>query len=471
MNGLLFGPLIFAAAAQCGTIAPFTLDFSQVGGPSAASGITLASGLNFPYELSVSPNGSLLFGQTISDAASGLTYGWGLDTAGTAWMLPGQGNGAFGPPVAVSSSFSGIAVSVKSLSDGVLVIDSGAAGGGSPGGTGDRTMNFVSPAGQTIGTLNFAYPSGCAYECWEHGNGMSLAVPGTNGSNTIYFIVGSELDDSATIPAVSVSGMGLSNVSLNADSIYMMTVQSTSGNSVVITSGPQQVATGLRNPFALNLDSAGDLVIADNGIDGGHAVHELGADTIDEIPVNAIGQQIYDFGFPDSYTDYGTGQRVNGDPNAVPPVVSIIPSLDSGGIPQNCEGASASVFLAAGSLAFVGIEGGEVVSCDGNSGAAGITNTDNSVVYYDFASGQLIPILNGGNPEVGHIDGLASIGSDLFLLDSAASGSLDDLTGAGQGAIYEFDLASSAPEPGTWALGFAGIAFSILRWRRVRTPS
>ena len=242
-----------------------------------------------------------------------------------------------------------------------------------PGGTGDRTMNFVSPAGQTIGTLTFAYPSTCAYECWEHGNGMSLVVPGSNGNNTVYFIVGSEADDAKTISTVSVSGMGLNNFSLNADSIYMMTVQSTSGNSVQIASPPQQIATGLRNPFALNLDSAGDLIIADNGIDGNHIVHELGADTIDEIPANEIGRQIYDFGFPDSYTDYGTGQRINGDPNAVAPKVSLTPSLDSNGIPQNCEGASASVFLPAGSLSFVGSEGGEIVSCNGDRQARALT--------------------------------------------------------------------------------------------------
>ena len=128
------------------------------------------------------------------------------------------------------------------------------------------------------------------------------------------------------------------------------------------------------------------------------------------------------------------------------------------------------MLLPTGSLAFAGSRAGEIVSCNGNQGGAWTVNTDNALVYYDFASGQLIPILDGENPEVGHIDDLALIGSDLFLLDSAITGSLDDLTGAGQGAILRNLTLRLPPEPGTWALSLAGIALLILR-RRQAAPN
>jgi len=456
----IFFLLAMAGMAEGSFIAPFGLNLSQAGGPSALAGETFISGLDFPYELAVGTDGSLLFGQTESVAASGLTYGWGLYAVGSAWKLPNLGNGSFGSPETVSGDFSGIAVSVKPLSSGVLVVDSGAAGGGNPGGTGDRTMNFVSTTGQTIGTLSFAYPSTCAYECWEHGNGMSLVVPGSNGSNTVYFIVGSQADDTKTTATVSISGMGLNNVSLNADSVYTMTVQSTSGNSVQITSAPQQVATGLRNPFSLTVDAAGDLLIFDNGIDSAHNPNELSADTLDMIPRGMIGSMVYDFGFPDSYTDFDTGQRVNGDPNATPPLVALAPVADSSGTLQYCEGASAMVYLPAGSASFVGSQGGLILSCNGMQDTSGASNTDDAVMLYDIASGLLVPILDGGNPGFGHIDGLALIGGELFVEDMAASGSQDSQSGADTGAIYEFDLPQDSPEPGT--LVFMAGGFSLL---------
>lgn len=447
--------------------APFTLDLSQAGGPAAAQGTIIASGLNFPYELSVASDGSLLFGQTTTTNLYGLSYGWGQLSTGIAYKLPNLGNGSFGSPVALSEGFSGLVTSVKPLSDGVLVVDSGAAGGGDQGGTGNRAINFVSPNGQTIGSISFSYPPGCSWACWEHGNGMSLVVPGANGSNTVYFIVGSQSDDVATTATVTATGMGLNNVSLNADSIYMMTVQSSNPNSAVITSPPQQIAGGLRNPFALTTDSQGDLLIADNGIDGSHVSHELGADAIDEIPAGTIGQSIYDFGFPDSYTDFGTGQRVSGDPGATLPLVALTPAPDSNGIPQNCEGASAMAFLSAGSFPWVGSQGDIIVACSGSSGPV---DNENSVVLYDVASGTLVTILDAGNPGVGDLSGLAFAGNNLFVEDIATNGQEESISGLGQGVIYEFDLsglATSTPEPGTWGLCLAGFVALCLLFRKV----
>lgn len=46
------------------TISPFTLDLSQLGGSSAFGGITIASGLNFPYGMTTTSDGSILWGKT-----------------------------------------------------------------------------------------------------------------------------------------------------------------------------------------------------------------------------------------------------------------------------------------------------------------------------------------------------------------------------------------------------------------------
>jgi hypothetical protein len=440
---------------------PFTLDFSQVGGPSAIPGTVLATGLNFPYNLSVSPNGSLLFGQTTTTSPEGLLYGWGPQATGSAWQLPNLGNGTFGPPTQVGGTFPGLVTSVRSLGDGVLVVDSGA---GAAGGNGNRAMSFVSPDGTTLGTINFTYPTGSA-SSWEHSNGMSLVVPGANGINTVYFIVGSAADDAKTTQTVSINGLGLSNVTLNGDSVYKMTVQSTSTNSVQILSAPQQIATGLRNPYALSLDASGDLLIADNGIDGAHDPNELSADTLKLLPANQIGQSVVDYGFPNSYIDFATGMWVNGDPSATQPLMAFTPVPDANGILQYSEGVSAMAYLSPNLLPFVGDQGGVVVSFHGIFDAGGTANNQNAVVYYDFATGKLIPILDGATPGVGHIDGLAIIGDDLFLEDMSQNGEINGLNGLGQGAIYEFDLnqVQATPEPGTWLLVLSGLIIPFLR--------
>jgi hypothetical protein len=444
--------------------APFTLDFSQVGGPSAVPGTVLATGLNFSYGLSVSPNGSLLFGQTTTTYPVGLLYGWGPQATGSAWQLPSLGNGSFGAPVQVGSNFAGVVTSVKALSDGVLVVDSGA---GAAGGTGNRVMSFVSPGGTTIGSIDFTFPSGSTFN-WEHSNGMSLVVPGANGSNTVYFMVGSQFDATKTASTVSISGMGLSNVTLNADSVYMMTVQSNSANSVQITSAPQQIATGLRNPYALAVDASGDLLIADNGIDGAHNPNEQGADTLKLIPANQIGQSIVDYGFPNFYIDFATGLPVNGDPNATLPLVAFTPVADSNGILQDSEGVSDMAYLAPNSLPFVGNQGGVILTFHGIFDAGGAANTQNAVLYYDFASGKYVPILDAGTPGVGHINGVAVIGTDLFLDDMSQNGEINGLNGLGEGVIYEFDLAQATPEPGTWLLVMSGLLIAVLRGKSKR---
>jgi hypothetical protein len=232
----------------------------------------------------------------------------------------------------------------------------------------------------------------------------------------------------------------------------MMTV-GTVGGSVQVTGPPVQVATGLRNPFGLTLDASGDLVVGDNGIDGAHVVDELSADALHVIPASQIGKQVYDFGFPGSYTSFATGAYVDGDPSATPPLVAFTPVPDANGVLQKSEGLSALAYAAPGSLPFVGSEGGEFVSFHGVFDAGGAANYDNALLYYDFASGNITPIVDAGNPAIGHIDGLIVEGNSLFLEEFSATGEVNGLSGLGGGAVYQFDFA--APEPATFCQPWA----------------
>jgi hypothetical protein len=199
-------------------------------------------------------------------------------------------------------------------------------------------------------------------------------------------------------------------------------------------------------------------------------VDELSADTLHLIPKDQIGKQVYDFGFPGSYTSFATGAWINGDPNAVQPLVASTPVLNGSGAAQKSEGLSAMAFAATGSLPFVGPEGGEFVSFHGVFDAGGAANYDNSLLYYDFASGRVIPILNAGTLGVGHIDGVLVDGHSLLLEEFSVTGEVNGLSGLNGGRIYDFNFSADyppAPEPNTFWLSLAGLA--LLFRKKTRT--
>jgi glucose/arabinose dehydrogenase len=217
-----------AATALAGTIAPFALNLP---GGGSVPGTTIASGLDFTYGMAMLPDGSLVFGSNAPTSPFGIAAG---PAAGSLWILPKGSDGSFGAPYEAVSNLSGIVTNIRNV-DGLTVVESGAAS--------SRTMNFYDQNLNPLGAVSFTYPS----QAWWHSTGMSVISPQPEGSNRIYFIVGSKADQAKTTDQVTTSG--LFNATLNADSVYMVNVTNSGGT--LQASAPTQVATGLRNPYGL----------------------------------------------------------------------------------------------------------------------------------------------------------------------------------------------------------------------------
>src|SRR5262249_48369488 len=140
----------------------------------------------------------------------------------------------------------------------------------------------------------------------------------------LFFNVGASGNDTAG-RTVDVSGL----VSATLDDATLYRVVVTDTGKTVTVSTPELVATGLRNAAAFLFEPAtGDLLITDNGIDTpGNPLEALSADEIDRIPAARIGGQPEDFGFPDSYVAYPSGDVVGH--RGIPPEIAFQPIAGS----------------------------------------------------------------------------------------------------------------------------------------------
>jgi hypothetical protein len=357
-----------------------------------------------------------------------------------------QTNGIAGVPSVVFNGGAGPATGLTGVGN-LVAVATGAN-------TGSQIVLLEAGAGGSltqIGQMTFSYPPGA----WDHdSHAIAMqAVAGQPGTYQLIFSVGSQNNQAPSTNTVGITG--LATATLNPDSVYSMTF-SVNG-STVIPSAPIEVATGLRNAFALGFDPNGDIYLGENGIDFNNTNVPVSSDYFGIVPA---GSGLLNFGFPNTYYDPITGQIIGPGTGITGPFVKFLPL--SGAATQGVDG------LALSPSGFpAGLNGGVFFGFFGKH-SGGTANNLNGVVYVDLATGQYFDFLPGAQDGVGHPVSLLATSDALFIADLSPIGS--DTQG-GAGVIYEVSLVST-PEPSSGLLlvtgGLLGAAAFRLRWRWFR---
>jgi glucose/arabinose dehydrogenase len=393
---------------------PFTIGGDSRVHPSDFRLTAFATGLNFPTAMVQLSDGSLLATNSVPVQSSFFN-----STGQLVRLVDANQDGiADGPGTVLASGLPGTLTALRQ--GGNLFFATSSAAGS------ERIL--VLRAGATpadslslLGSLNFSFP----LPNWEHTT-YELAVrptPGQSGDYDLFFNIGSPANQSSTDLQVALSG--LATGSLNDDSIYKITVHDTGGTPQF--SNLTQIATGLRNAAGMAFSpNSRDFYFQDNGIDGGgNPEEELSADELNHITLSNTGA-IADFGFPSTYIDYNTGQKVG--TQGLAPTVAFVPG--SGG---EIAGAVKVSFAPAGNPA--GLNDGIFVGFHGIFNGGGTANDENPVAYVDLHTRTFFRFIAPGQPGVGHLNGLLATQSALFVADMSTNGDVFNSTHTG--AIYQ----------------------------------
>lgn len=258
----------------------------------------------------------------------------------------------------------------------------------------------------------------------------ALAARQVDGVYELFFPLGSAVNFAKTTQTRPlVSDFGLS-ADLACDAIHRLTFRFDGGT--ITEAEVIQIATGLRSASGLAFHpETGDLYFEDNGIDGlQNAIEAHSADEINMIPNDELGGEIEDFGFPDHYIAYRTGEFVGG--GAIPPLVAFLPLPDPA-TGSEAEGPNEIAFAPPGFPP--GLNNGLFVGFHGQFFLGGRANEENPLVYVDLETREYFHFISNEEPAVGHLDGLLSSGDRLYVSDIANRGGLgyDDRN---SGAIY-----------------------------------
>ncbi len=255
-------------------------------------------------------------------------------------------------------------------------------------------------------------------------------TPSVSNSFDLFFQLGSSANFAKTTATLQFSSTRGPGGILHGDAVYMVRVVDY-GDSVS-TSEPTQIATGLRNAAGMAFHpETGDLYIQDNGIDGLTDPNEpLSADELNIIPADSIGGSVEDFGFPNNYVAYRSGEFVGGQ--GIPPLVVFQP------IPDPLTGAESE---GPNDIAFAppdfpsGLRKGIFIGFHGRYSLGGLANEENPLVYVDLDSLKYFHFIGVDQPAIGHLDGVLATRHSLFLADISPGGSLGT-SGANTGVIY-----------------------------------
>lgn len=264
---------------------------------------------------------------------------------------------------------------------------------------------------------------------WMHPN-SALAVRRNGDTYELYFPLGSKANFAKTTQTRRLtSNIGLS-ADLAGDAIHRLTF---SYDGETITGlDLTQIATGLRSASGLAFHpKTGDLYFEDNGIDGlEQAIEAHSADEINTIPADQLGGDIDDFGFPDHFIAYRTGEFVGG--GATPPVVAFTP-LPNPADGSESEGPNDIAFAPPGFPQ--GLNDGLFVGFHGQFSKGGLSNEENPLVYVDLNSGEYFHFIGNEEPLVGHLDGLLATRDRLYVADISGHGGFGS-SAKDSGAIY-----------------------------------
>ena len=294
-----------------------------------------------------------------------------------------------------------------------------------------------------VGSLQFSFAAGW----WHYSMGIATRpTPGSPGSYDLVFNVGSQ--SNADLPVNTVGLTGLTNATLDGDSLYMVTVDLT--HPAPIASNLRKVATGIRNVVGMGFQSGtGDLYFLDNAIDGPPPTGEEPpqADEINRILAAQLGVGApLDFGYPTCYIGYRTGNPVGS--GCIQPFFAIQPIANGTALGSESEGATQFSFAPKNFPA--GFNNGMFIGFYG-TGSTGASNDENAVGYYDFTSGKYIHFVENSQNGVYSPIGMMSTDNALYIADF------------GGGYVYQI---TATPEPLSMGMVFTGLlALALARSR------
>jgi len=405
---------------------PFTIGGDARVDPSQFRITTFATGLSFPYAMAELPDGSLLVG-------TGSPGSYFNTTGQVIRLVDADHNGvADGPGQVLFSGFSGGVNEISIIGD-LIVTTSSQAGAGSEQISFLRAGDTPSDSLTMIGSLGFNIT-----RPWLHTTFAHAVRPAPDDSNDyeLYFNFGSKANFAKTTATVSTTGL-LRRQRLDGDGIYRVTLSDDGQN--VSLSGLTKIATGLRNAAGIKFHPVtGDLYFEDNGIDGLVDPNEpLSADELNRIAAADLGGDVENFGFPDTYVEYHTGNLIGN--NGIQPIVAFQPIGD----PQTGEESEGPAQIAFAPPQFpAGLNHGVFVGFHGKFSLGGLANEENSLAFVDLDTLEHFHFIGVDEPNVGHLDGLLSTNDSLFLADLSPPGGL---TGNGTGIIYQI---RALPLPG-----------------------
>jgi glucose/arabinose dehydrogenase len=426
---LLLAAVLSLVAVADPAAAQFTIGGDPRVNPNDFRITTFATGLNFPNGLARLSDGSILVATSNPNGNGAFWFSSGellrfTDTDNNG-IADGPGQLMYSDPVGV---WTGLAVagnmvfimSAKDTANRIIVL---------------KMNNGPASPYTFVGTLNFTFPG-----IWEHTAYAMTTRPAPGapaGTWELYFNIGSSANFDQNTSTVGLSG--LMTGTMQGGSIYRVTVTEVGLGATI--SNLVRIAAGLRNAAGMAFHpTTGDFYFEDNGIDGLQDPNEpLSADEVNRIAAADLGRvPVPNFGFPNDYIDYHTGQRVGS--GGVQPLVAFLPlpcaSCPDPGDPNGPDGAESegpSGIAFAPPLFPPYVNNGIFVGFHGKFSAAPADNEENPLVFWDLGTGKYFHFIESF--QLGHGDQLLSTEDSLFIADMTSGGSVD--TNGGDGVIYQ----------------------------------